>query len=103
MKFLTDKALKSHELHTHVCTYNEKGQMTLPFLSAPNGRVCRNEADIKVKLTKSEKLIQFHCPGCRYMTYDHVYWEVHIQVKHGQQLRYRSYQRWYGWKTPFRL
>lgn len=106
MKFLKEKALKNHELHTHLCTYNTQGQAVVPFLQGPSGKYYRVDAgDIweSSHLGKKQKGIVFHCPVCQYRTYDNLYWEVHIQMKHGTALRFRPVQRWYEWKTPARV
>lgn len=97
MRFLTDKSLKSHQLHTHVYCYNERGQVQAPFLAGPSARFSTETSETRTKLSHREKTLRFACPACLYVTYDHVYWEVHIQVLHGRELRYKA-GRWFGWR-----
>ena len=98
MHFLTDKSLKSHQLHTHVYSYNERGQVQAPFLAGPSAQAQTDySSEPRTKLTRREKTLCFVCPVCLYTTYDHVYWEVHIQVLHGRELRYKA-GRWFGWR-----
>ena len=99
MRFLTDKSLKSHELHTHVYSYNEKGQVQMPFLTGTNPQLKGEFAcEQKTKLSRKEKTLRFICPACAYSTYDHLYWEVHLQVQHSDQMRRRLGAHWFIWK-----
>lgn len=105
MKFLTQKALRAHELNTHLCTVNAHGETVMPFLQGPNGKYTRvGSADVLDEALESEKgrRLVFHCPVCAFASHNNTDWEVHIQVIHGKSLRFRPMQKWYSWKTPCR-